>query len=155
MQTISVIIPLWNGEKWIRACLSSLDGQDDGAPFALEVVVVDNGSHDKSPALVEDEFPAARLIRNGRNLGFAGGCNVGLAAATGGVLVLLNQDTQVRPGWLAALVAALTEPGVGVAGSLAAGPPASSPSPSHGRDLVVTGTSPASQGRADDRPDPA
>jgi GT2 family glycosyltransferase len=119
MQTVSVIIPLWNGEKWIRACLSSLDGQDDGAPFALEVVVMDNGSHDKSPALVEDEFPAARLIRNGRNLGFAGGCNVGLAAATGDVLVLLNQDTQVRPGWLAALVAALTEPGVGVAGSLA------------------------------------
>lgn len=118
MQNVSVIIPLWNGEKWIDTCLSSLVGQVTGAPFALELIVVDNGSHDSSPALVAQKFPAARLIRNGRNLGFAGGCNVGLAAATGDVLVLLNQDTQVCPGWLAGLVAALALPGVGVAGSL-------------------------------------
>jgi len=119
MQTVSVIVPLWNGEKWIRACLSSLAGQRIGAPFALEVVVVDNGSHDNSLALVETNFPEVRLIRNGRNLGFAGGCNVGMAAATGEILVLLNQDTQAQSGWLAGLVAALAEPGVGIAGSLA------------------------------------
>jgi len=48
-------------------------------------------------------------MRNERNLGFAGGVNVGLRAATGDVLVLLNQDTIVRPGWLAALVRALLQ----------------------------------------------
>ena len=119
MRTVSVIIPLWNGEKWIRPCLAALAGQATGAPFALEVVVVDNGSQDASPVIVENEFPAARLIRNGRNLGFAGGCNVGLAAATGDALVLLNQDTIVQPGWLAGLVTALDAPSVGIAGSLA------------------------------------
>ncbi|MBI3957878.1 MAG: glycosyltransferase family 2 protein [Chloroflexi bacterium] len=119
MRTVTVIIPLWNGEKWIRSCLAALAGQCTNAPFALEAVVVDNGSQDTSPAIVTNEFPAARLIRNGRNLGFAGGCNVGLAAATGDVLVLLNQDTLVQPGWLAGLMTALQEPGVGVAGSLA------------------------------------
>ncbi|MFZ1753999.1 MAG: glycosyltransferase family 2 protein, partial [Caldilineaceae bacterium] len=119
MNAVTVIIPLWNGEKWIRACLAALADQTDPASFALEVVVVDNGSADASPAIVEKDFPRARLIRNGRNLGFAGGCNVGLAAASGDVLVLLNQDTVVQSGWLAGLVTALAEPGVGVAGSLA------------------------------------
>jgi len=119
MPTVSIIIPLWNGEKWIRPCLAALAGQTRGAPFAVEVVVVDNGSQDTSPAIVEEEFPDTRLIRNRGNLGFAGGCNVGLAAATGDLLVLLNQDTLTQPGWLAGLVTALQEPGVGVAGSLA------------------------------------
>lgn len=119
IDTISVIIPLWNGAKWIRPCLAALTRQGEAAPFVLEVVVVDNGSIDGSPAIVERDFPSLRLIRNGQNLGFAGGCNVGLAEASGDVLVLLNQDTVVQPGWLAGLVAAVDEPGVGVAGSLA------------------------------------
>lgn len=119
MRTVSVIIPLWNGEKWIRPCLTALTREGEGAPFALEVIVVDNGSSDGSPAIVEREFTSLRLIRNGQNRGFAGGCNVGLAEATGDVLVLLNQDTVVQTGWLTGLVAALDEPGVGVAGSLA------------------------------------
>ena len=119
MRTVSVIIPLWNGEKWIRPCLAALVRQAEAAPFALEVLVVDNGSADDSPAIVQTEFPSLRLIRNGQNLGFAGGCNVGLSGATGDILVLLNQDTTVQPGWLVGLIAAVDAPGVGVAGSLA------------------------------------
>lgn len=119
MKTVSVIVPLWNGEAWIRACLAALAGQSEAAPFAVEVVVVDNHSTDDSAGIVEREFPWARLLRNRRNLGFAGGCNVGLAAATGDPLVLLNQDTVVQPGWLVGLVAALEKGGAGVAGSLA------------------------------------
>lgn len=118
MRIVSVIIPLWNGEKWIRPCLAALVKQAEAAPFVLEVIVVDNGSSDSSPAIVEKEFVGVHLIRNGQNRGFAGGCNVGLAEATGDVLVLLNQDTVVQPGWLTGLVAAVDEPGVGVAGSL-------------------------------------
>ena len=104
MPTVSVIIPLWNGEKWIRPCLTALIRQANGTPFALQVIVVDNGSQDSAPDSVENEFSTVHLIRNGQNRGFAGGCNTGLAAATGDVLVLLNQDTVVRPGWLAGLV---------------------------------------------------
>jgi len=122
MHIVSVIIPLWNGERWIRPCLTALAAQTTKATLALEVIVVDNGSHDASPAIVADEFPDARLLRNGRNLGFAGGCNVGLAAATGDMLVLLNQDTLVQPGWLAGLVDALAQPAAGVCGSLALQP---------------------------------
>lgn len=119
MTTVSVIVPLWNGEKWIRLCLAALARQSQAAPFAVETVVVDNHSADDSAGIVEREFPWARLLRNGRNLGFAGGCNAGLAAAGGDLLVLLNQDTIVQPGWLAGLAAALEEKGAGVAGSLA------------------------------------
>ncbi len=119
MRTVSVIIPLWNGEKWIRPCLTALTRQAEAAAFALEVIVVDNGSQDSAPDSIAKAFPAVHLIRNGQNRGFAGGCNVGLAEATGDVLVLLNQDTVVQPGWLAGLVAAVDQPGVGVAGSLA------------------------------------
>ncbi len=119
MPSASVIIPLWNGAQWIRPCLTALVEQTEAAPFAAEVVVVDNGSTDSSPAIVENDFPTVRLITNGRNLGFAGACNIGLAAVTGDSLVLLNQDTRVQPGWLTALVSALQETGVGVAGSLA------------------------------------
>lgn len=119
MTTVSVIVPLWNGEKWIRPCLAALARQSQAAPFVVETLVVDNHSTDDSAGIVEREFTWARLLRNGRNLGFAGGCNAGLAAAGGDVLVLLNQDTIVQPGWLAGLLAALEKEGAGVAGSLA------------------------------------
>lgn len=119
MPTVSVIIPLWNGEQWIASCLDALLGQADSTRFALDVIVVDNGSIDDSPKRVETAFPAVQLIRAGRNLGFAGGCNVGVDAAAGDVLVLLNQDTVVQPGWLTGLVDGLANPAVGVAGSTA------------------------------------
>lgn len=119
MRIVSVIIPLWNGEKWIRPCLAALVRQAETAPFALEAIVVDNGSQDSGPDIVKRDFPGVRLLRNQDNLGFAGGCNVGLAEAAGDVLVLLNQDTVVRPLWLTGLVDAVDNPGVGVAGSLA------------------------------------
>jgi GT2 family glycosyltransferase len=64
------------------------------------VIVVDNGSRDGSPEAVRVEFPAVRLIETGKNLGFAGGNNVGLRAATGEYRLLLNSDTEVTPGAL-------------------------------------------------------
>lgn len=109
----SVIVLAWNGIRFLDTCLSAVLAQDY-ADF--KVIVVDNGSADGSPDLVAERFPTVRLIRNENNLGFAGGCNVGLRAATGDVLVLLNQDTQVQPGWLATLMETFKEPAIGIAG---------------------------------------
>lgn len=115
----SVIIPMWNGADLIDECLSHLlaNRLPNGAQF--EVLVVDNGSTDGSAHLVEQRFPSIHLLRNGRNLGFAGGCNVGIAAARSNHLVLLNQDTAVAAQWLAELLVALRDPAVGIAGGLA------------------------------------
>lgn len=109
----SIIIPVWNGRAYLRDCLDALLAQNY---TDFEIIAVDNASSDDSADFVAEKYPQVRLIRNGRNLGFAGGCNVGLRAAQGDVLVLLNQDTIVQPGWLKALVGALDDPGVGVAG---------------------------------------
>lgn len=109
----SVIVLAWNGMAYLDACLSAVLAQ--GYP-AFEVIVVDNGSTDGSADFVAQCYPQVQLIRNERNLGFAAGNNVGLRAATGDVLVLLNQDTVVRQGWLEALVDTFQDPSVGIAG---------------------------------------
>ncbi|HEX8684733.1 MAG TPA: glycosyltransferase family 2 protein, partial [Ardenticatenaceae bacterium] len=109
----SVIVPVWNGMEFLERCLSALRAQDYSR---REVVVVDNASSDGSADFVAEHFPEVWLIRNDYNLGFAGGCNAGLRAADGEVLVLLNQDTEVSPGWLRHVVEALEAPEVGVVG---------------------------------------
>ncbi len=111
--TVSIIIPVWNGEAYLEACLTALLAQE-GASF--EVIAVDNASSDGSVPLVAEKFPTVRLIRNTTNLGFAGGCNVGLRAAQGDYLILLNQDTRVNPGWLAVLVETLQDESIGIVG---------------------------------------
>ncbi len=109
----SVIIPVWNGWKYLPRCLEALLAQDYPD---FEIIVVDNASTDCSADRVAERYPQVRLIRNKQNRGFAGGCNVGLQAARGNILVLLNQDTVVQSGWLRALAEALRRPDVGVAG---------------------------------------
>jgi GT2 family glycosyltransferase len=109
----SVIVLSWNGMDYLADCLDAVLSQDYPD---LEVIVVDNGSTDGSADFVEQHYPQVRLIRNARNLGFAAGNNVGLRAATGDVLVLLNQDTVVRPRWLQTLVTTLEDPTIGIVG---------------------------------------
>ena len=109
----SVIILTWNGLDYIAACLDAVLAQDY-ADF--EIIVVDNASTDGTADFVAEHYPQVQLIRNERNLGFAAGNNIGMRAATGDVLALLNQDTEVRPGWLEALVEMAVKPDVGIAG---------------------------------------
>ena len=100
---LSVVILSWNTVELLRKCLLALRA-DQPAARSREVIVVDNGSTDPSPAMVATEFPEVRLIRNRDNLGYAEGNNVGARAATGRYLCLLNSDTEVRPGALDRLV---------------------------------------------------
>jgi GT2 family glycosyltransferase len=110
---VSIIIPAWNGKNYIEDCLISVFSQDYSD---FEVIVVDNASNDSTPDRVAEHFPSVKLIRNEHNLGYAGGCNVGLKVARGDVLVLLNQDTIVAPEWLGTLCIALSDRRVGIAG---------------------------------------
>ncbi|MBN1639711.1 MAG: glycosyltransferase family 2 protein [Anaerolineae bacterium] len=109
----SVIIPVWNGIRYLAPCLDALLAQQ-GVRF--EVIAVDNGSTDGSADMLDERYPGITVVRNPANLGFSGACNAGIRVANGRILLLLNQDTEVRPGWLSALVAALSDPVVGVAG---------------------------------------
>lgn len=102
---LSIIIVSWNTRDLTLRCLAALPTAVGGLRW--EAIVVDNGSTDGTPGAIGRGFPAVRLIAPGRNLGFAGGNNLGLRAATGRYLCLLNPDTEARPGALAALVAHL------------------------------------------------
>jgi GT2 family glycosyltransferase len=68
-----------------------------------ELIVVDNASSDGTAAAVRELAPSARLIETGRNAGFAAGCNIGARAATGDLLVFVNPDAVVAPGFAEAI----------------------------------------------------
>jgi GT2 family glycosyltransferase len=100
----SVIIPNWNGAVHLPACLDTLRRQTFKD---RETIVVDNGSTDNSLDLLAERYPEVQIVALPHNLGYAGGCNAGLRAAQGEVLVILNNDTEVTPTWLAELVISL------------------------------------------------
>lgn len=102
---LSVVIVSWNTRELTLRCLAALGASVGG--LRLETIVVDNGSTDGTTEAIRAQFREVRLIESGRNLGFAGGNNAGIARATGRFLCLLNPDTEARPGALAALVAFL------------------------------------------------
>ncbi|MBN1454117.1 MAG: glycosyltransferase family 2 protein [Anaerolineales bacterium] len=109
----SIIVLTWNGRSYLESCLKAVLVQDYPD---FEVIVVDNASTDGSADYIAEFFPQVRLLRNEFNLGFAGGCNVGLRSARGDVLVLLNQDTEVRSDWLSNLMVVFENPQIGIAG---------------------------------------
>lgn len=104
----SIIIPTYNGKALLATCLPALRGQTYPAD-RFEVIVVDDASSDGTVAYLAAEFPEVRVAALAHNSGFIAACNAGVAAAQGEILVLLNNDTEAEPGWLAALVAALLE----------------------------------------------
>jgi GT2 family glycosyltransferase len=111
----SIVIPVWNGAAVISQCLESVFANADDE--LLEVVCVDNGSHDDSAARIASQYPQVGLIRQPVNLGFAGGVNAGMAAARGHVFILLNQDCLPEHDWLSAIGKAFEDdPQAGIAG---------------------------------------
>lgn len=109
---VSVIIVNTNERHRLERLLPTLIAGLDGG---TEVLLVDHASTDGSVAFVRERFPQARVVEAGGNLGYAGGNNLGAAHARGEYLAVLNPDTEVAPGWLGPLVAALeADPGVGL-----------------------------------------
>ena len=102
---LSIIIPNWTGARFLPTCLDSL-AQQTYAP--LEIIVVDNASSDESCDLIKSNYPDVILIELPENLGFTGACNTGIEAAAGEYIALLNNDTEVDPGWAAAIMDAFT-----------------------------------------------
>lgn len=104
--TIAVVIPLFNGAPYISACLDALATQIR-AP--AQVVVVDDASSDDGAAIAASK-PGVQVIRHAANFGYAHAINTGLRAVRhsgdAGFTLLLNQDTALDPGCLAALNAA-------------------------------------------------
>lgn len=93
---LSIIILNYNTKNLLRDCLRSvLQTKKDG--FRWEIIVVDNNSEDGSAVMVRKEFPKVKLIESQKNLGFAGGNNLGLKKAKGKYILFLNSDTQVKP----------------------------------------------------------
>jgi GT2 family glycosyltransferase len=112
--TVSVVIVNWNGRRWLEQCLPTLEAQTFRD---FEILVVDNGSTDGSVAWLAEQWPGVRLLAQAGNLGFAAGNNAGIRAGWGRYIATLNNDTRVGPDWLAALVQAAREPGVGMVAS--------------------------------------
>jgi GT2 family glycosyltransferase len=104
--TVSIVIPNWNGRRWLPGCLASLAAQTL-AP--TEVIVVDNGSADGSLEYVRAEHPDVRVLALGRNTGFAHAANRGIEASAGELVALVNTDVELAPDWLAATSAALAQ----------------------------------------------
>lgn len=112
---VSVIVPVYGKLDYTLACLHSIALH--GAQTTFEVIVVDDASPDDC-ADTFAQIGGLRLIRNTRNLGFIGSSNVGAAAARGEYLMFLNNDTQVTPRWLDALLGCFGERAdCGIAGS--------------------------------------
>jgi GT2 family glycosyltransferase len=101
---VSVIIPNWNGSRWLAGCLSALRSQDCSD---FEVLVVDDASSDGSLALIEKNFPSVKVLRLKEHRGFAAAANAGINATSGDYIVLLNNDTLPSASFIKNMVLAM------------------------------------------------
>lgn len=116
---LSVVLVNWNGRPFIDRCLDCLQRDLETLPDT-EIVVVDNASTDDSVEHLRRTWPDVRVIDLDANVGFAAGCNLGARAAAHDVVVFLNTDAFVEPGWAMALLIGLADrPHTVIAGGLA------------------------------------
>src|SRR6185437_8127902 len=99
---ISIVTLTCNTTEVTCDFLRSLN--EHGTYQNLEVIVVDNGSKEDPTPVFKAIYPDVKVILNGRNLGFTGGNNVGIRAAKGDFLFIVNNDTEVTPGLLEGLL---------------------------------------------------
>lgn len=129
---VDITIPSWNQSKLTVACLQSI--RQHTTDYRL--IFVDNGSAADEFAIIEPELKRHPhlLVRNRRNLGFVKAVNQGLCLSTADYVVLLNNDTEVAPDWIAKLMAPFADARVG-----AVGPVTTTPDCWQGREPVRPG----------------
>jgi GT2 family glycosyltransferase len=103
MLRCSVIVPVFNLASVTRPCLERLLA-DPPLGCEQEILVVDDGSRDDTPRMLAEFGDSLRVVTHASNQGYAVACNDGAEAATGDLLVFLNNDTVPLPGWLDALM---------------------------------------------------
>jgi O-antigen biosynthesis protein len=114
---VSFVVPVHNNLMFTIALLGQLEREGRAAPhIPLEVIVVDNGSTDRTTEL-ETVVAGVRVIRSKEPLGYTVACNVGAAAARGDILVFVNNDIELTPGLLPRIVRSLENPEVGISGA--------------------------------------
>jgi GT2 family glycosyltransferase len=99
----TVVIPTYNGLRYLIPCLESLRAQ---TYRDFQILVVDDGSADETVVVLQRDFPEVSVLVLGTNGGLARAQNAGIAASRGEYVVVLNNDTEAEPEWLARLVAA-------------------------------------------------
>src|SRR6267378_1231540 len=92
---LSAVIVNYQSRDALRVCLTTLAAAAPGV--TLETVVVDNDSRDGTPVMLEREFPAARLIANSENVGYARAVNQGIRATRGPCVLVMNPDCELKP----------------------------------------------------------
>lgn len=112
LPTVAVVIPTHNNLSLLLECLESVRALD-WSRDRLQIIVVDNGSTDRTQPVLQARYPHAQVVRLDTNTGFAPACNRGAREANADFVAFLNNDAVVDPGWLRALFAALESGGEG------------------------------------------
>jgi GT2 family glycosyltransferase len=115
MPDLSICIVTLNARDFLRNCLDSITIHPPAVSY--EIIIVDNGSTDGTQAMLQQEYPAVRLIQNEKNEGFARPSNQAMRAASGRYLLLLNPDTLALENTFDRLITFLEEhPRAGIVG---------------------------------------
>jgi len=104
MPRVSVVIPNYNGEKYLRGCLESLSLQND---LDFETIIIDNASQDSDYKWIEEEYQDIIFKRLDKNYGFSPAVNEGIKMAQGEYVLLLNNDTVVEQDFISQMVKAI------------------------------------------------
>ena len=118
MKSVSIIIPNWNGADLLRANLPSVLVSCKNFKGNAEIIVADDASTDSSIAVLREKFPSVRLAAHRQNEGFGRACWSGALAAGNPVLIFLNSDVEVSPGFIEPLVASFEDPSIFAASPL-------------------------------------
>lgn len=112
MDKIYAVILNWNGAKDTINCIQTIESQKQAQ---LEIIVIDNGSIDNSVQTIQEHYPLIKIFENHRNLGYAGGMNVGIKYAIdqgANYVLLLNNDTLADPDMVSKLLESMDDTGV-------------------------------------------
>jgi N-acetylglucosaminyl-diphospho-decaprenol L-rhamnosyltransferase len=110
---LSILIVNWRSKDYLRRCLQTV--RETAQDLVGQIVVVDGGSFDGCGEMLATEFPEVEFVQSPDNVGFGRSNNLGFARVNQPVLLLLNPDTELKPGALARLLEVLeSRPDVGI-----------------------------------------